>query len=118
MTYEQYLQTEHWKSKRAEKLAKNPDCQICESKNGIHVHHKYYKDKLGNSLLFREPITALITLCSSCHRLIHHYFGIHVEKINKKILRVRRLLALGAIKKKAFWVVSQENQLFISIVHK
>jgi 5-methylcytosine-specific restriction endonuclease McrA len=116
MLYKQYLQTEHWKNKRLEKLATHPNCQICNSPKGIQVHHKRYKYD-NQSILFNERVEDLITLCGSCHRLTHHYFGIDVHKINKKILRVKRLLELGAIKNKAFWVASQDNQLFISLVH-
>jgi len=49
----------------------------------------------------------LITLGKSCHRLIHIYFGIDVKKINKKILRIKRLLSFGVTKKMAFYIVSQ-----------
>lgn len=118
MQYEVYLKTDHWKNLRLQKLQDKPLCQICGTAIGLHVHHKKYTDKLGNSILFNENLTDLITLCGSCHRLVHAYFGIEVKKINKKILRVKRLLEMGAIKKKAFWVASQDNQLFISIVHK
>lgn len=117
MTYNSYLKTEHWKNLRLKKLKDKPLCQICGTNKGLHVHHKRYKYQ-GKSILFNERLEDLITLCSSCHRLVHRYFGIKVNKINKKILRVKRLLELGAIKNKAFWVVSQNNQLFVSIAHK
>lgn len=117
MQYSSYLATTHWKEKRAYKLLKYPACQICGSEKGIHVHHKYYKDREGKSILFREEMGDLLTLCSSCHKLIHVYFGIGIQKINKKILRIKSLLAKGAIKNKAFWVVAQDKNLFISIAH-
>ncbi|MDE1866744.1 MAG: hypothetical protein KGI08_03410 [Thaumarchaeota archaeon] len=107
MEYSQYLFTSHWQKKRSEKLALRPFCQICNSSEKLNIHHKKYRDKKTNqSILFNERVTDLITLCSSCHRFIHHYFGIEVLKINKKILRVRRLMELGVTKKMAFQIVS------------
>lgn len=108
MDYKQYLLTPHWQTIRQEKLKKNPFCQICASVESLHVHHKRYT-KNGISILFKEALTDLITLCSSCHRLVHHYFGIQVHKINKKICRVRRLIELNVIKKKAFWLAGTEG---------
>jgi len=103
MNYQEYLKTTHWKNIRQEKLLNNPFCQICKASQNLHIHHKRYTQKDGSNLLFHEKLTDLITLCSSCHSLMHHYvFG--MAKINKRICRIRRLIELGVKKNKAFWV--------------
>lgn len=113
MQYNQYLQTAHWKSKRLEKLEDKSVCQICKSTSNINIHHKRYTYD-GKSILFNERKEDLVTLCSSCHRLLHKYFGIEVHKLNKKICRIRRLIELGTVKNKAFYFASQD-ELFYSI---
>ena len=109
MEYNKYLQTEHWKKTRSLKLEIKSACQVCDSNSSLQIHHKRYKDKQENTILFKENLTDLITLCASCHRLIHSHFGINVKKINKKILRVKSLLKLGVLKDKAFWLVARPN---------
>lgn len=110
MNYADYLKTEHWKQKRIKKLLKNPNCQICQQQKGLNIHHKKYQYN-NKSILFNERLEDLITLCRSCHRLMHYHFGIDVYKINKKILRIKRLLDLGVPKKRAFYF-STQNGLF------
>lgn len=116
MQYSQYLQTPHWQNKRQEKLLVHPVCQVCKSNEGLNIHHKKYSHE-DTSILFNERVQDLITLCASCHRLVHRYFGISVHKINKKICRVRRLLELGVVKNKAFWIVANPD-LYESIYQK
>jgi hypothetical protein len=106
MQYQTYLQGNYWQKKRSLKLNQRPYCQICKSDSSLQIHHKRYRDKDG-SILFKENLTDLITLCASCHRLTHAHFGINVNKINKKICRIRRLLEFGVLKDKAFWVVAR-----------
>lgn len=113
MAYNDYLQTQHWKKTRQEKIDHRDVCQVCGSNTSLHVHHKYYTDEHG-SILGRERKSQLVTLCNSCHKLVHHYFGIEVKKLNKKILRVKRLMEFGVIKSKAFWIVSQNNEIYQS----
>ena len=118
MQYSIYLQTKHWQETRSAKLAVKPNCQICGGDSKLQIHHKRYKDKNSStSILFKEKATDLITLCASCHRLMHHYFGINVHKINKKICRIRRLIELGTVKKLAFYFSSQD-ELFCAVKEK
>lgn len=105
MLYADYLKTEHWKKTRNENLNRQPCCVFCDSTRSLQIHHKLYELN-GSSILFNELPKNLYTTCASCHRLLHHYFGINVEKLNKKKLRIRRLLELGVAKKKAFWIVA------------
>lgn len=116
MQYSQYLQTLHWQNKRREKLLVHQVCQVCKSGDALNIHHKKYNHD-NASILFHERVQDLITLCASCHRLVHRYFGIDVKKINKKICRVRRLLELGVTKNKAFWIVANPD-LYESVYQK
>ena len=117
MEYSSYLQTEHWKITRELKIKEKLKCWVCGSNKNLIVHHKRYKNKDGSSVLFKEDLKGLVVLCSSCHRLVHYYFGIDVNKLNKKICRVKRLMELGVLKNKAFWIVSN-NELYLSIINK
>jgi hypothetical protein len=60
-----YLQSEHWKNLRKEKLEKNPVCEDCGTPFSLDVHHKQYRD------LFDVRITDLETLCRICHNKEH-----------------------------------------------
>ena len=63
----------------------------------------YEKKELVKRII-QERKEDLITLCGSCHSLWHKYIK-ELRKSNKKICRIRRLLELGIIKNKAFWLV-------------
>ena len=116
MSYSDYLKTDHWQKVRTETLINHPNCVICDSSKNLQIHHKKYQYK-GESILFNEAKKDLYTLCASCHRLIHHYFGIEVHKLNKIKLRIRRLLELGIVKNKAFWIVSNPD-LYVTVLDK
>jgi len=101
--YNEYLQTPHWEEMRRLKLLHRPYCQVCKSRRQLNIHHKKYFIKTGEDILYKEKVTDLITLCASCHKLMHVYlFG--NRKINKLACRVRRLMELGILKNKAFWI--------------
>ena len=68
-TYTLYLQTDHWKSLRKKKLNKNPTCEICGNE-ASEVHHTKYTDEKG-SILYREDLNVLKSLCRDCHRETH-----------------------------------------------
>lgn len=112
MNYKTYLQSPHWQETRGKKLSAHPYCQICKSTKGLNIHHKKYTHK-GQSILYREKKTQLLTLCASCHKLVHKYLGIEYHKLNKRILRIKRLIDLGCVKKMAF-ICTQNTQLFIA----
>jgi len=68
--YQDYLNTDKWKTIRAQRLAMdNGECAICDSKAEI-VHHRRYPKKWGT-----ETIKDLSALCKSCHEKFH-------EKVN------------------------------------
>lgn len=66
MPYKEYLETDHWKSKRKRALKRaNYKCQLCSSKESLQVHHNTYKNR-GN-----EKDEDLIVLCENCHSKYH-----------------------------------------------
>ena len=60
-----YLQSEHWKNLRKEKLELTPRCEKCKTTLSLDVHHKSY----GN--LYDVLVKDLQTLCRKCHDLEH-----------------------------------------------
>ena len=119
MEYSQYLQTPHWQEIRTEKLSKVDHCQICDSKEKLHVHHKWYhvsekiafhQDRESGNILFKEKIGDLIVLCASCHKLWHIYFG-KVYLRHKFHSRLRKLIRHGIERKKAFWLCTEPGLL-------
>lgn len=125
MSYNNYLQSTHWKKTRENKLKAADCCQICCSVKKLNVHHKKYEihdtDRLvkikgiqPGSILGRETNSDLIVLCSSCHKLTHHYFvgktkgrGFNLRK--KHRIQIRRMLERGVEKKTAFWIASNKE---------
>lgn len=67
MSYQDYLQSEHWKKLSAEtkRLAGNR-CQVCNGKKRLEAHHRTY-ERIG----FELP-GDLIVLCYKCHGIFHH----------------------------------------------
>lgn len=69
ISYQEYLQSRHWKRTRAVVVrAYDKKCAQCESKKEIQVHHLTY-ERLGD-----EKFTDLLPLCRVCH-LRHHNSG-------------------------------------------
>lgn len=65
-TYKSYLLSKDWKKKRALKLKSvGNKCQCCGSIYRLQIHHKTYKR------LFKEPLSDLVVLCPTCHRITH-----------------------------------------------
>jgi hypothetical protein len=67
--YKQYLQTGHWEqTKNATLKFMGASCCLCDSTNGLQVHHR----PSGYHNLFNEkPIKHLVVLCTRCHRQVH-----------------------------------------------
>ena len=64
--YKDYLLSNEWKKKRNKKLKEAGNkCEECGSDKKLQVHHKTYKH------IFKEPLTDLMVLCDTCHKLIH-----------------------------------------------
>ena len=83
-----YLQSEHWKNLRKEKLEKNSVCEKCGSTLSLDIHHKEYGQ------LFNVTIKDLQTLCRVCHNKEHSK---KKEKLNnnkiKKFKKIKRKFA-------------------------
>lgn len=124
MAYNDYLRSPHWKNKRQEKLATCAHCQICGTEKNLHIHHKRYVHyvtervvKIGiksvGSVLNRETKGDLSVLCSSCHRLFHHYFGKTYLR-HKLASKIRRIIKMGVVRSKAFWIAANP-ELYVSL---
>ena len=77
--YEQYMRSKEWEEKRNERLRLDRNkCVMCDRPNGLRkdgvtpilqAHHIHYKN-LGH-----EPMEDLVSLCPTCHKRIHKYYG-------------------------------------------
>lgn len=66
-TYLSYIKSAEWAEKsEARKALDGKRCQMCGRKDHLHVHHKNYKHFKHESIE-----NDLITLCESCHKLVH-----------------------------------------------
>jgi hypothetical protein len=66
MPYNQYLLTPEWKQRRRAALFRaSYRCQICNSNERLHVHHRTY-ERLG-----AEAASDIIVLCCHCHQQYH-----------------------------------------------
>jgi hypothetical protein len=63
--YRQYLRTDYWKAKAAEKKLANRMCQICFRAIAQQIHHP---PGLYGKILFREEVGHLLSVCARCHR--------------------------------------------------
>lgn len=64
--YQKYLQSDKWKTIRAQRLAMdNGECVLCGGK-AKHVHHRRYPKEWGT-----ETVNDLVCLCSQCHGKHH-----------------------------------------------
>lgn len=64
-TYEEYLDSPTWQTKRQETIARaGHKCQLCGADTRLDVHHNTYERFGGNEL----P-TDLVVLCRSCHEI-------------------------------------------------
>jgi hypothetical protein len=70
-TYELYLCTQHWKDIRRKKLDQKPVCEICKDKKATQVHHLRYNDDNGKTILYKEKLSDLCSVCKTCHKKLH-----------------------------------------------
>lgn len=67
--YKQQLEHPLWAKKRKTILERdNHTCQLCGSKEHLHIHHTIYKK--GNKA-WEYSNSVLITLCEECHKKVH-----------------------------------------------
>lgn len=65
MKYQEYLNTEHWKSFRESVYLVRKICQKCGRRKRLNLHHKNYK------CLWSEKPNDVIVLCQECHYKEH-----------------------------------------------
>lgn len=66
-SYQDYLASSDWKQRRARILKRdNYQCKMCGTGMNLSVHHIRYPKEFG-----KEPDDDLITVCDSCHKMIH-----------------------------------------------
>mgnify|MGYP002507683738 CR=1 FL=1 len=72
--YDEYIQSQEW-ARRSEQanLRAGWRCQVCNSQNELHTHHRTY-ERLG-----AERNTDLTVLCADCHKLFHEYRRLQSE---------------------------------------
>jgi len=76
--YSEYLQSKHWKELRKRFYKKNKKvCSVCGATKKIQLHHLTYI-RLG-----KERLSDLMSVCDSCHHLIHKK-KIKIAKLRKK----------------------------------
>lgn len=63
--YFRYIASPEWKAKRAEFIAAQPCCEVCEATEHLQVHHKHYRT------LGRESRGDVEILCHDCHAFEH-----------------------------------------------
>lgn len=68
-SYQDYLASSDWKQRRARILKRdNYQCKMCGTGMNLSVHHIRYPKEFG-----KEPDDDLITVCDSCHKMIHDH---------------------------------------------
>ena len=64
--YRQYTASNKWKIKRDNRMAlDNHECALCFTTSHLQVHHITY------DRIFNEKMSDLLTVCKSCHEIIH-----------------------------------------------
>ena len=65
--YEDYLMSPAWQHIRSRRLQFDRwRCRNCHVTDGLQVHHWYYS-RDGRSILGREELEDVVTLCDACH---------------------------------------------------
>src|SRR5207247_2309032 len=64
ISYQEYLQTDEWKTRRLGCLKRDGyRCRVCNGTENLEVHHRTY-ERIGQEL--EDDLT---TLCESCHAI-------------------------------------------------
>lgn len=114
MSYEDYLQSDHWKRTRLKRLlqaelhsefqyvrCEHSDCRLWIPLSAVEIHHKTYR-RLG-----REEMSDLIVFCGACHADTHkfprpywweHAKSMGAESVTESFLReYRRTKRIGEV---------------------
>lgn len=73
LNYTRYLLEPYWRTLRTEIIESRKSCEVCGRTSQLNVHHKYYYDTQGKSVLYRERSypDLLQLLCEKCHAKEH-----------------------------------------------
>lgn len=87
--YQQYLNSEGWKAKRAMILNMwGNRCALCNEGGLLHLHHRDYA-RVGN-----EEVTDVIPLCERHHKLVHKPMPMdELEELHRIILIIKERIA-------------------------
>jgi hypothetical protein len=112
MSYQDYLNSDHWKITRLRILERDDfKCRVCGTRDAeLHVHHNTYKN-LGH-----EPDSDLVTLCNQCHGIFHNrlkpsagvVFGL-VQDLISAFRRNGRLLSGKDLKQPIDYSISYDD---------
>lgn len=107
-SYQDYLNSEHWKFFSA--AIRRPRCFGCGKENDLQVHHTTY-ERLGSEL----P-TDVVTLCGACHTRVHDLVknGTRLDKAHYSLLKRRRSKPYGWTKGKC-WVKRWQDLCNVSL---
>lgn len=122
MPYNKYLKTIYWHElKKTVHKIFGKKCEVCDSKNDIHIHHFNYSNR------GKETFNDIAILCSLCHHAMHKHeeqifhpianriefekFLKTAEKI-KKSFDNKRYIKLLPLTKKPFWSIEQLSMLW------
>lgn len=80
LSYAEMLKDPRWQKRKTEILNReNFTCQLCgDTKNTLHVHHKYYLD---NHKPWEYNNDALVSLCEHCHQRMYTKPNTDIVKI-------------------------------------
>jgi hypothetical protein len=81
LKYEDFLQTAYWFAVASvSKASAGMRCQVCNSSQGIAVHHRTYDTHGYEHLNMRD----LTVLCENCHGLFHGHLAIPPPRIKER----------------------------------
>ena len=91
MSYQEYLQSDHWKEKRKEALEfYGYSCQYCGLEVCLEVHHHHYRT-MWNEVCKDD----LIVLCDDCHECLHWYLKLFIDVEPKKEFSLHEFLFMA-----------------------
>ena len=91
MTYQEYLQSDHWQAKRKEALEfHGAICQCCQGVDNLEVHHEHYKT-VGNEDVEND----LAILCKRCHFMEHWLLSIIIKPTPRTEFTLTEYMFMG-----------------------
>lgn len=83
LKYDEFLKTIYWKNIKEDKTYFSDKCELCGSKEKLHVHHRNY-DNHGLEHKREVQDNDLMVVCETCHKKIHGFiickYGVFMDK--------------------------------------